>query len=102
MDARKYMAEQLHHYRKIRHLSTDEVGAQLGKSKKTISAWEVGRGQPDADNLIKLCNIYQIKISDLFAPDDTEDPDERQLIGMFRSLPEEKKGIVIQVIAAMV
>ena len=41
-------------------LKADEVGALLGKSGKTVNAWENGRGQPDADTLIALSDIYGV------------------------------------------
>ncbi len=42
-------------------LKADEVGALLGKSGKTVNAWENGRGQPDADALIALSDIYGVE-----------------------------------------
>lgn len=63
---REYMARKLKEARKNAGLSVDEVGEAIDKSPKTISAWEVGRGQPDADMLIKLCRLYRVKISDFF------------------------------------
>lgn len=42
-------------------LKADEVGAMLGKSGKTVNAWENGRGQPDADTLIALSDIYGVE-----------------------------------------
>lgn len=41
-------------------LTADQVGTKLGKSGKTVNAWENNRGQPDADTLIKLCDIYGV------------------------------------------
>lgn len=41
-------------------LTADEVGAMVGKSGKTVNAWENNRGQPDAEMLIKLCDIYHV------------------------------------------
>lgn len=38
---KKYMASQLKAARKKKGLSVDEVGEAVGKSGKTISAWEV-------------------------------------------------------------
>lgn len=41
-------------------LKADEVGAIIGKSGKTVNAWENGRGQPDADMLIALSDLYGV------------------------------------------
>lgn len=52
---RAYLAKRLREIRQLHNESVNEVGKAVSKSGKTISAWEVGRGQPDADSLIKLC-----------------------------------------------
>jgi transcriptional regulator with XRE-family HTH domain len=60
------IAEMLKEYRKINHLSVDEV-AQYLRTKhvdiatKTIYGWESGQTQPNADNLMHLCRLYGIE-----------------------------------------
>lgn len=73
-------------------LTADEVGAKVGKSGKTVNAWENGRGQPDADTLMLLSDIYGVK--DILAEfrgsthDDIALSDkERELILAYRSQP---------------
>lgn len=68
MTIRDYMAVKLKEARKDAGLSVDEVGKEVDKSGKTVSAWEVGRGQPDADTLIKLCILYNVPISYFYEP----------------------------------
>lgn len=58
---KKYMASQLKAARKKKGLSVDEVGEAVGKSGKTISAWEVGRGQPNGDELLTLCKLLEVR-----------------------------------------
>lgn len=41
--------------------SVDKVGELVGRSGKTVSAWECGRGQPDAEMLMTLCDIYEVE-----------------------------------------
>ena len=73
-------------------LKADEVGEMVGKSGKTVNAWENGRGQPDADTLILLSDIYGVKdilaefrgtVSDDFSLSDKE----KDLIRAYRSQP---------------
>ena len=54
------LAANLKKYRKLSGMTIHDVGALIGKSGKTVSAWENGRGQPDADMLIKLCSVLHI------------------------------------------
>lgn len=63
---RMQMAAKLKSFRKEAGLNVDQVGEVLGKSGKTISAWEVGRGQPDGDQLIVLCRLFGKRISDFY------------------------------------
>ena len=58
------IAEKLKEYRKINHLSVDEVAAYLREKNidvatKTIYGWENGQTQPSADNLMHLCRFYR-------------------------------------------
>lgn len=64
--AKKQIAAKLKEFRKNAGMNVDEVGDILGKSGKTISAWEVGRGQPDGDELVVLCDLFNVHISDFF------------------------------------
>ena len=42
-------------------MKADDVGALIGKCGKTVNAWENGRGQPDVDTLLLLCDIYGVE-----------------------------------------
>lgn len=100
MTIREYMAKKLHGYRNARGLSVTEVGNALGKSPKTISAWEVGRGQPDADMLMQLCYLYGVSISDFYPDEDMTDEarDEIALLDAYRSLDAEMRQSILDLI----
>lgn len=59
--SKEYIAAVLKKLRTNSGLTADEVGKIIGKSGKTVNAWENGRGQPDAEILIKLCSIYKVE-----------------------------------------
>ena len=102
--SRDYIAHALKRLRETTGLTADEVGAKLGKSGKTVNAWENGRGQPDAEILIKLCSIY--RVNNLLAEFDEEnniqkDPEhlsiqENELLNCFRELNDIGKSRLIQ------
>ena len=91
-DIRKLLAGKLREFRNRSGLTAKEVGEKIGKSEKTISGWEHGRGQPDADMLFLLCDIYEINNIAEFYNSETDDPssaissDEKELLSCYRSL----------------
>ena len=103
MTAREYMAIKLKEFRNANHLSVEQVGEYVGKSGKTISAWEVGRGQPDADMLVLICRLYNVDISDFyFVGSDDEaqvlTADEERLVSSYRHLNEHEREIVLNMV----
>lgn len=58
--SRKFIALTLKKLREESGLTANEVGARIGKSGKTVNAWENDRGQPDVDTLFKLCELYGV------------------------------------------
>lgn len=53
--------EQLITLRKQQGLSQEQLGAELGVTRQTVSKWELGITTPEMDKLILLaaCFIYQ-------------------------------------------
>ena len=91
---REIIANNIRKFRTTKGFNVDEVGAAVGKSGKTVSAWEVGRGQPDADTLIKLCRLFDVDISDFYGRESGPLPlsdRERDLIAAFRSMNDSGK-----------
>ena len=58
--SRDFIAQKLRELRIKSGLTADEVGKKIGKSGKTVNAWEHNHGQPDAEILIALCDIYGV------------------------------------------
>ena len=63
---REVMARKLKELREAANLTPQEVADRVGKSAKTIYAWESERGQPDADMLIRLCRLYGADITEFY------------------------------------
>lgn len=55
-----YFKENLIKLRKEKNLSQKELGDILGVSYSAISAWELGRNEPDFDTLVKLSDFFNI------------------------------------------
>ena len=109
-EIRKLLAIRLKECREKSGLTIRDVGDAIGKSEKTISAWEHGRGQPDADMLFKLCRLYNIRNINIFYGMDSDSQDagasdekyvlrsqeERELILNFRSVNDEGKRHILE------
>ena len=59
--SREHIANVLKRLRKAKGYTADQVGELIGKSGKTVNAWENNHGQPDAEMLMMLCDIYEVK-----------------------------------------
>lgn len=96
-NVRQRIASNIKSYRKAAGLSVDEVGDVVGKSGKTISAWEVGRGQPNADETVTLCRLFEIEIRDLYGEKPEEDERERRLLKAYRSMTSEGQDALLAI-----
>ena len=83
---RAHMAAKLKELRKASDMNVDQVGDALGKSGKTISAWEVGRGQPDADELLKLCKLFNARVADFYGEKAKSDESDFTDIPLYGSI----------------
>ena len=96
----------LKQYRKHRNLTVQQVADTLAAhgyhvAPKTIYGWENGATQPDADTLMFLCELYEIKdILSSFgyreAPKNlfTLNSLEKELIQNFRSHPNMQEAVL--------
>lgn len=97
--SREIIAKQLKRLREQSGLTADQVGALVGKSGKTVNAWENNRGQPDAEMLMKLCDIYNV--SDIlaeFRDDNLEAPfalseREKAVVIAYRNKPDMQSAV---------
>lgn len=105
---RDELANRLKFFRERAGMTIYEVGSRIGKSGKTVSAWEKGRGQPDADMLITLCDLYDISsIAELLGQKE-EQPQisaglqlsslEEEIIEAYRAAPDVLQKAVLDIL----
>lgn len=58
--SREQIAAKLKELRKRSGMTAEQVGNIVGKSGKTVSSYESGHRQPDADTLLMLCKVYNV------------------------------------------
>jgi len=59
-------AERLKQLRTLRGISQIEVSESLSVSRQSVSKWERGESEPDADRLIALCALFSAPLSLVF------------------------------------
>lgn len=52
-----------------RRMTQAEVAEKIGVSKRTIMKWENNETSPTGIQLMKLCEIYDVELNDIFLPD---------------------------------
>ena len=62
----KALGKSLQTLRKNKEWTLIQVAEFTGISKSAISHWERGEQMPDALELQKLANIYEVKVDDIF------------------------------------
>ena len=102
--ARDILATKLKEYRQRSGLTIYEVGKKLGRSGKTVSAWETGRGQPDAEMFVKLYYLYGVEsMSEFYGIEDKDAPlEEVELLKAYRKLNDAGKAQVLSLTRALV
>lgn len=90
-------------------MNVDEFGKSIGRSGKTISAWEAGRNVPSTDMLVAICRRFEIRIDyffpqDVIAPSTNSSftPNEIELVSLFRQLESNDQSIITAMAKALI
>jgi transcriptional regulator with XRE-family HTH domain len=60
------MKARLKNLREAAHLTQKEAAEKIGVGQSAVSMWENGESVPRTETLIKIANVYNCEISDLF------------------------------------
>ena len=90
------LASNLTMLRKHNNLTQIEIAAQLQYSDKTISKWETGEIIPSLENLIRLCDIYNVTLDEITHPIPQE-----KLVGKKHKSFEKQNKIIITLLAIL-
>lgn len=66
------LSENIRKYRKINHMSQDELAEKLQVTRQSISLWETGQTQPSLDNIVALAKLFDVSMDDLLSEDELE------------------------------
>jgi len=54
------LGDKIHHLRKVKGLSQEELASQLTVSRQAISKWELGESVPDTENVVQLSKTFNV------------------------------------------
>ncbi len=53
------------------NLTQKELADKIGNVQRNISNWENGASEPDCETILRLANLFNVSIDELFGKDDT-------------------------------
>ena len=66
--------EKLVMLRKSQGLSQEELADRIGVSRQAVSRWELGSTMPDAPNLVKLADLFEVTTDYLLGQSEEREP----------------------------
>ena len=65
-DVTANIAKQIKRNRERIGLNKKELGKAVGVAPSTVSGWENGEYAPSADTLVKLCDLFEITLDEIY------------------------------------
>ena len=107
MDNKDIFASNLNKYMRLSGKSRNDISKALGISYYTITDWVKGKKYPRMDKVEMLANYFGIPKSYLIEDKKETTPEEiklnegeKLLLDLFRKIPEDQQGLVLNLIRA--
>ena len=107
MDNKDIFASNLKRQMELRGKSRNDISEALGISYFTVTDWVKGKKYPRMDKVEMLANYFGIPKSALIEERKEQSPEEiklnegeQLLIDLFRKIPEDQQGLVLNLIRA--
>lgn len=78
--------QRIRNYRNAQKITVEELSSFFGISPQAVCKWQRGDALPSIDNLMVLCDIFQVRVEDLIVRDD----DRSSLLSFF---PKERSDL---------
>ena len=92
--------------RKAKKLTQAKLAAKIFVSEKTVSKWENGKGIPDANSLLKLCEVFEVSLNELMSgerlAEDSKQQNEQLLLSLAKEVEDKNKIIWLSMWVIMV
>lgn len=63
------IGEQLKNLREQHSMSREELAQKMNIARQSVYKWEMNRGYPSIDNLIRLSDLYKVTLDELIKGD---------------------------------
>lgn len=80
-------------YRKQKGFTQKQLGDLIGRTQRTIQAYEKGEVLPPLDILEKICQILEVELSDIISKD-ISDEEFKEVLEQFEQLPQYDEKIL--------
>lgn len=93
-DIRSALTENLNELMKIKKIRAVDLAEVVGVSKSAVSHWLAGDNSPNIEILAKICQIYDVKLSDMLNEKIEITYADKELLKKYRSLDKYGKKAV--------
>lgn len=95
-----FIAKRVYELRCKRNISSRKLSLELGLSNSYITQIENGHKIPSIENLINICNYFDITLAQFFSTmeDNSLSPELEDIIQYARTLSQEELKIILQII----
>ena len=86
MGISKSVGDRIRMFRRLKHLTQEELAAQIYKSKSVLSKYELGQANLDVNTLFDISSALGVSASDLLdVPDQIHQPPAQSRFGIFQN-----------------
>lgn len=71
------IGQKIQELRKKNGLSQEELGNKISVARQTVSKWELNETLPDTENILKLCDLFDVAPNNLLGAEEKKE-DERK------------------------
>lgn len=103
------LSENIKYFRKQKGFTQEELAVRLHVVRQTVSKWEKGLSVPDAEQLLRLAEIFEIGTAELLGftasdkePSDSEIAEQLARINGQLAVKNRRMGLILKIILAVI
>lgn len=88
------LSENIRFYRERAGMYQSDLGRILGVSAQAVSKWEVGKAEPDQLAILKMCELFDCSVNQLFGMNDNKN-EPRDSTGLDQVLSNDELRLLV-------